>query len=101
MREEMIALESSRGSRWFWLGGLSLILGLSAAAGAGAAPNTQSITGKLTPSSLPKSKGAPVGLSTDVASSNAGNPFSLPNPTTLAKVDFDKNVSYQQKGIPL
>jgi len=84
------------------------VLGLVVAlAGAGiavsiasAVPNTQTITGKITPSKLPKSTRAPITLFTDVASTNSGNPNNIPNPTTLALVDTDKDGAYQQKGLP-
>src|SRR5207237_7276965 len=71
-----------------------------AASIASAVPNVQTITGKLTPSKLPAHKRVPVSLLTDVAATNPSNPNQLPNPTTLAKVDYDKDGSYQQKGLP-
>ena len=68
---------------------------------ASAVNNTQTITGTISPKKLPKSgKGKAVSLFTDVASTNSGNPNSVPNPTTLSKVDFDKDIKIQQKGIP-
>jgi hypothetical protein len=83
-----------------WALGAALALAVIGAGIASAAPNTQSITGKITPSKLPKSgKGAAVKLFTDVSSSNAGNPSQIPNPTTLALVDFDKDLKFQSKGL--
>src|SRR5512133_91562 len=80
---------------------LGLAVALVSVGLASAAPNTQTITGKISPKKLPKKgKAAPVSLFTDVSSTNSGNPFSLPNPTTLSKVDFDKDIKYQQKGLP-
>jgi hypothetical protein len=35
-----------------------------------------------------------------VASTNPSNPQGIPNATTLAKVDFDKDIKVQQKGLP-
>ena len=79
---------------------LGLALALSSVGFASAAPNIQNITGKLSPSKLPKKPPAkPVSLFVDVSSSNPGNPNSLPNPTSLAKVDFDKDIKIQQKGL--
>jgi hypothetical protein len=83
-----------------WALGAALALAAIGAGVASAVPNTQTITGKVTPSKLPKSgTGAPVSLFTDVSSTNSGNPNQIPNPTTLSKVDFDKDIHYQQKGI--
>ena len=81
-----------------WAVGLMATLAFAGIA-AGAA-NTQTITGKVTPKKLPKKKRAPVALSINVASTNPGNPNGVPNATTLAKVDFDKDLKVQQKGLP-
>jgi hypothetical protein len=83
-----------------WAFGLAVVVSIGAASVASAVPNIQTIAGKLTPSKLPKHKRAPVSLFVDVAATNPGNPFQIPNPTTLAKVDFDKDGAYQQKGLP-
>jgi hypothetical protein len=81
---------------------LGLVFALVASVGiASAVPNTQTIDGKITPSKLPK-KGAakPIKLFVDVSSTNSANANQVPNPTTNAKVDFDKDMKYQQKGFP-
>jgi hypothetical protein len=62
--------------------------------------NTQTITGSVAPKKLPKKTRAPVGVNIDVASTNSGNANNIPNPTTLALVDFDKDIKFQQKGLP-
>jgi hypothetical protein len=79
-----------------------LAVGASAAlaSGALAVPNTQTVDGAFKPSKLPKHKRAPVSLFTDVSATNSGNSFQVPNPTTLAKVDYDKDGAFQQKGLP-
>jgi len=80
---------------------LGLALALASVGIAYGAANTQTITGTITPKKLPKKgKGAPVSLFVDVASTNAANAFQIPNATTLAKVDFDKDLKIQQKGLP-
>jgi hypothetical protein len=80
---------------------LGLALALASVGIATAAPNNQTIDAKVQPSNLPSSgAGKPIKLTVDVASTNSGNPFQVPNPTTRAKVDFDKDVKYQQKGFP-
>jgi hypothetical protein len=84
----------------FWAFALAVALSVGAASLASAVPNIQTITGKLTPTKLPKKKKAPVTLFIDVAATNPGNPFQIPNPTTLAKVDFDKDGAFYQKGLP-
>jgi hypothetical protein len=81
-----------------WVLGLAVALAFAGIA-AGAA-NVQTITGKVTPKKLPKSSKAPVALSINVESTNASNPQGIPNATTLAKVDFDKDIKVQQKGLP-
>jgi hypothetical protein len=80
---------------------LGLVLALTCVGVASAAPNTQTIDTKVTPKKLPASgAGGPIKLVVDVASTNSGNSFGVPNPTTRARVDFDKDVKYQQKGFP-
>jgi hypothetical protein len=84
-----------------WVLGLATVAALATVGIASAVPNTQNITWTISPSKLPKSgAGAPVSLFTDVSSTNSGNPNQIPNATTLAKVDFDKDIKVQQKGIP-
>jgi hypothetical protein len=78
---------------------LGVVVALVSVGAAVAAPNTQTITGRVSPSKLPKKTKAPVSLFINVASANPGNPFQVPNPTTLAKVDFDKDIKVQQKGL--
>lgn len=80
---------------------LGLALALASVGAASAATNTQTIDAKVKPKKLPKSgAGGPIKLTIDVASTNSGNPFQVPNPTTRARVDFDKDVKYQQQGFP-
>jgi hypothetical protein len=80
---------------------LGLAVALGSAAVAMAVPNTQTIDGTVKPKKLPKKgKAAPIKLVVDVSASNSGNPNSVPFPTTRARVDFDKDVKYQQKGYP-
>ncbi len=84
-----------------WVLGATVAFAVIGVGAASAVPNVQSITGKITPKKLPKKgKGKPVSLFTDVSSTNSGNANQVPNPTTLAKVDFDKDIKIQQKGIP-
>jgi hypothetical protein len=80
---------------------LGLAVALASVGIASAVPNTQLITGQIKPSKLPKKgKAAPVSIFVDVSATNSGNANQLPNPTTLAKVDFDKDMKFQQKGFP-
>ena len=80
---------------------LGLVLALASVGIASAAPNTQTIDGTISPKKLPKSgAGKPIKLKLDVSSTNSGNANNVPNPNTNAKVDFDKDVTYQQKGFP-
>ena len=79
---------------------LAIAVTLSSVGGASAVPNIQTITGSFTPNKLPAHKKAPVALFTDVSATNPGNPNNLPNATTLAKVDFDKDGAFYQKGFP-
>jgi hypothetical protein len=78
------------------IGGLAAV-----AAAAVAVPNTQTVDGTFSPAKLPKHKRAPVSLFTDVAATNSGNPSQVANPTSLAKVDYDKDGAFQQKGLPV
>jgi hypothetical protein len=78
---------------------LGLAVALASVAIATAAPNTQTITGKVAPKKLPKKEKKAVSLAVDVAATNPGNPNQIPFPTTLAKVDFDKDIKIQQKGL--
>ena len=80
---------------------LGVALALASVGIASGAANNQTINATVKPSKLPKSgAGKAIGLTVDVASTNAGNPGQVPNPTTRARVDFDKDLSYQQKGYP-
>jgi hypothetical protein len=79
---------------------LALAVALLSVSTAWAVPNIQSISGSISPSKLPAKKRVPVSLFTDVSATNPGNPFQLPNPTTLSKVDFDKDGAFFQKGLP-
>jgi hypothetical protein len=78
---------------------LGLAAALVSVGAASAAPNTQTITATVSPSKLPKKTKAPVSLLIDVASTNPTNPFQIPNPATLGKVDIDKDLKLQQKGL--
>jgi hypothetical protein len=64
------------------------------------AVNTQTITAKVSPKKLPKTSKAPVSLSVNVVSTNPANAGGTPNATTLAEIDFDKDIKIQQKGFP-
>jgi hypothetical protein len=81
-----------------WL--LALAVALLSVGTAWAVPNIQTISGAISPSKLPAHKKAPVSLFTDVSATNPGNAFQLPNPTTLSKVDYDKDGAFYQKGLP-
>jgi hypothetical protein len=85
----------------FWVLGLAVAVGsVVLASVATAVPNSQTITNKIVPKKLPKTERVPVSQDTNVFSTNSGNANQVPNPTTNAKVDFDKDVSFQQKGFP-
>jgi hypothetical protein len=82
-----------------WL--LGLAVALTGVGIASAVPNTQLINGEIKPSKLPKKPPAKaVSIFVDVSATNSGNPGQLPNVTTLAKVDFDKDIKLYQKGYP-
>lgn len=83
-----------------WVLALAVALvSVVAASMASAAPNIQTISGKITPSKLPAHKRAPISLFTDVAATNPSNPNQIPNPTTLSKVDYDKDGAWYSKGL--
>ncbi len=64
------------------------------------AENIQSINGKIRPNKLyKKKKRRTVSLFVNVSTTNPSNPFNVPSPTTLAKVDFDKDIKIQNKGL--
>lgn len=68
--------------------------------GIASAENIQSITGKVRPNKLfKKGKRRTVSVSVNVSTVNPSNPHGLPSPTTLAKVDFGKNLKFQNKGL--
>jgi hypothetical protein len=80
---------------------LGLVFALASVGIASAVPNTQTIDGTITPKKLPKKgAGQAIKLKVDVSSTNSGNANQVPNPTTNAKVDFDKDIAFQQKGFP-
>jgi hypothetical protein len=84
-----------------WVLGLVVALASVAFASlASGAPNTQEIQAKVKPKKLPKKERAPISLFVNVAATNPANEQGVPNPTTFAKVDFDKDVKIQQKGFP-
>jgi hypothetical protein len=85
----------------FWVLGLAVLAGSVVLASlAFAAPNTQTIEGKISPKNLPGNKKKPISLDVNVFATNPGNPNQVPNPTTRALVDFDKDLHFQQKGYP-
>jgi hypothetical protein len=59
--------------------------------------NAQQIVVKVKPKKLPADKRVPISLDVNVFSTN---PTGTPNATSLALVDFDKDVKFQQKGYP-
>jgi hypothetical protein len=84
-----------------WVLGLAVAVGsVVLASVVTAAPNTQTITTKIAPKKLPKSSKVPVSLDTNVFATNPTNANQVPNPTTNAKVDYDKALKFQQKGFP-
>jgi hypothetical protein len=84
-----------------WVLGLVVAVGSVVAAGlAIAAPNIQTITVTVAGKKLPKKERKPISLDTNVSATNPGNANQIPNPTTNAKVDFDANIHFQQKGYP-
>jgi hypothetical protein len=84
-----------------WVLGLAVAVGSVVLANfAFAAPNTQVITNKVAPKKLPPDKRVPVSQDTNVFATNPSNANQIPNPTTNAKVDFDKDIKFQQKGFP-
>ena len=85
--------------RLIWV--IGLVVALGSVGAATAAVNTQTINGTVKPKKLPKKgRGKPIKLVVDVSSTNSGNPNQIPNATTRARVDFDKDIKYQQKGFP-
>jgi hypothetical protein len=76
-----------------------LAVGLVSTAGARDpnSTNVQQIVVKVKPKKLPKNKMVPISLDVNVFSTN---PTGTPNATSLALVDFDKDVKFQQKGYP-
>jgi hypothetical protein len=84
-----------------WVLGLAVAVGSVVLASlAFAAPNTQTIDGKVSPKKLPKHDRVAISLTTNVEATNTGNANQIPNPTTFARVDFDKDILIQQKGYP-
>jgi hypothetical protein len=85
----------------FWVLGLAVAaISVVVVSIATAVPNTQTITNKVAPKKLPKTERLPVSQDTNVFATNSGNANQVPNPTTNAKVDFDKDIHFQQKGFP-
>ncbi len=76
-----------------------LAVGLVSTAGARDpnSTNVQQIVVKVSPKKLPKDKRVPISLDVNVFSTN---PTGTPNASSLALVDFDKDVKFQQKGYP-
>jgi hypothetical protein len=84
-----------------WVLGLVVALAsIGLASMASAAVNTQQITAKITPKKRSKTQRVPISIDVNVFATNPTNPQQVPNPTTLALVDFDKDVKFQQKGYP-
>jgi len=84
-----------------WVLGLAVALASVAFASlASGAANTQEIVVQVKPKKLPKKERAPISLNVNVFATNPGNAQQVPNPTTLALVDFDKDMKFQQKGFP-
>jgi hypothetical protein len=84
-----------------WVLGLAVaVSSVVLASFAFAAPNTQTIEGKLGKKKLPPDKRVAISMTTDVSSTNPSNPNQIPFPTTFARVDFDKDIKIQQKGYP-
>ncbi len=80
--------------------GLVSCLATVAAVGVASAANIQSITGQVRPSKLfKKGKFKQVSVFVDLSTTNPSNPYGLPSPTTIAKVDFDKDLRFQQRGL--
>ncbi|MGH2980711.1 MAG: hypothetical protein ACRDKV_01530 [Solirubrobacterales bacterium] len=68
--------------------------------GPASAENIQSINGKVRPKRLPKrGKRRNVAVTVNVSTTNPANPYAVPSPTTLAKVDFDKDIRIQNRGL--
>jgi hypothetical protein len=83
------------------IGGVALVLAFGCL-GAGIASGfttTQHIIGKVSPTKRPKDTRVPVKLFVDVFATT-DNPSGIPTPATLAKVDFDKDAAFYQKGFP-
>lgn len=75
-------------------------IGTVSTVGIASAENVQSITAFLKPKKLfKKGKNKTVSLFVDVSTTNTSDPFGTPSPTTLAKVDFDKDIKFDQKGL--
>jgi len=84
-----------------WVLGVTVVAASVVAAGlAIAAPNTQSIVASTAPKKVPKNERKPISLDVNVFAENPTNNQGIPFPTTNAKVDFDKNLHFQQKGYP-
>ncbi len=84
-----------------WVLGLAVAIGSVVFASiAFAVPNTQTIVSTIAPKKLPPDKRVPVSQNTNVFSTNSGNANQIPNPTSNSKVDFDKDIKFQQKGFP-
>ena len=86
--------------RLSWMLVLALAVSSVGVVQSASAENIQSINAFLKPKKLFKTgKRKTVSLFVDVATTNPSNPFGTPSPTTLAKVDFDKDVKFDQKGL--
>jgi hypothetical protein len=89
-------------SRWVLATAVAIVclaIGIVSTAGARDpnSTNAQQIVVKVTPKKLPKDKRVPITLDVNVF---ATNPTGTPNATSLALVDFDKDVLFQQKAYP-
>lgn len=78
----------------------ALLVGALAGAQLAAGENIQSINGKIRPNKLFKAKKRrTVSLFVNVSTTNPSNPYGVPSATTLAKVDFDKDIKIQNRGL--
>lgn len=83
-----------------WALAAAVALGTVGAGGVASAQNIQGINAKVKPKKLFK-KGRPrtVSVFVNVWAHNPSNPYGLPSPTTLAKVDFDRDIRIQNRGL--
>lgn len=79
---------------------LALTVSATGAVAPATAQNIQSIEGLVKPKRLyKKGKRRTVSVFVNVSTTNPSNPHGVPSPTTLAKVDFDKDIKIQNRGL--